>query len=332
MQRKPRYPKLNLGSKNEIAKRISGKKLPYIKALALINDVLQNFDKQWYDSEASKPEEEKYVRSAVGKPLGKLLELIDGKILAPHDHMVPSFIFGGLSGKNHIQAAHHLLGEKRGRTLIKLDVRRFFEQIQEKRVFYFFYSKCGCGKEAAQLLARLCCVPLGAKVSGGTEKSIARGFSTSPRLSAWCNLDLFQRLEWKMKRKLRGHDPRIAIFVDDIGITASRIDKEHMEKFRDVVLDLLANFDKNQPIPANPKKTKVIEFAAGAQHLGLKLGRSKLSMGSKTRSRRDKVHNMLTQPLTEEDKRSYIKKRSAYYTYGKLVKRNGLPLKKLKTS
>ncbi|HWB33921.1 MAG TPA: hypothetical protein VG753_01180 [Candidatus Paceibacterota bacterium] len=327
MQKK-RYPNINLSRKEDIAKRISGKKLPYIKARALVDDVLRNFDKYWYDSDASKPEDGKFVRSAVGTPLVKLLELVDAKILAPYDKMVPSFIFGGLSGKNHIQAAYHLLGEQKGRTLLKMDVRRFFEQIRERRVFYLFYSKCGCSKEAAQILARLCCVPLGPKGNSNPDHTIARGFATSPRLALWCNLDLFQRLEWKMRRKLRGHDPRIAIFVDDIGITASRIGEGKMEEFRAFAEKLLSDFDANQPVPTNPAKTDIIDFANGAQHLGLKLGRNKLSAGSKTRARRDSVRHALAQPLNKEERRYFVQKRRAYHVYDKLIKRRGQPAEK----
>lgn len=97
---KNRYPKISIGSKNELAKRISGKMFSYNDALGLINDVLANFDRYWYDSADSEPEKEKYVRSAVGSPLNKLLKLIDQKVLAPHDFLIPDFVFGGVSGKN----------------------------------------------------------------------------------------------------------------------------------------------------------------------------------------------------------------------------------------
>jgi hypothetical protein len=314
-----RYPVLGLRSKNELAKRISGKYLPYAKALALINDAVKNFDIYWYDSDQSEPGKEKYVRSAVGNSLGRLLELVDRKVLAPHDEMIPEFIFGGLSGRNHIQAAHHLLGEQRGRTLIKLDVRRFFEQVKEKRVFYFFFSKCGCSKEVSQLLSRLCCVPLGPKGSGAVEKSIARGFATSPRLALWCNLDLFIRLNWRSRRKLHGHDPELAIFVDDIGITASRIDKEHMEKFSETAEDLLKNFDRNQSLPINTTKKEVRTFVDGAEHLGLKLGRSKLTFGRKTRTKSDSVRNALARATSKDEKRDLIQKRRAYYVYRRQI-------------
>ena len=327
MFKNKRYPFINLASKNELAKRIMGKKLPYPMALQLINDAINNFDAYWYDSAHSDPKEEKFVRSAVGNSLGKLLKLIDRKVLAPYDVMVPDFIFGGLAGRNHIQAAYHLLGERRGRTLLKLDIRRFFEQIQEQRVFYFFNKKCGCSVKAARLLARLCCVPVGPKGSSSTKKTLARGFATSARLALWCNLDLFIRLEQKMKRKLYGYDPRIAIYVDDIGITASRVETEDIKKFCSMIENLLVDFDSNQRLPINPKKKEILLAKTGMEHLGLRLGR-KLSIGGKTRSKRDRISEALKWPLSKADRDHLREKQRAYYSYQQYIKKQGITVNK----
>jgi len=319
MSKHNRYPTLNLGSKNEIAKRISSDRLKYHGALALINDAMRNRNGYWYDSAESEPENEKFVRSAVGTPLGKLLKLIDTKILAPHDKLVPDFIFGGLSGRNHIQAARHLLGKQRNRALLKLDIRRFFEQIHKQRVFYFFHKKCGCSVKAARILSEVCCVPLGPKGSGRAEESIARGFATSPRLALWCNLDLFLRLSWEAKSEFRGHDPRIAIFVDDVGIMASRIDVKPLEEFSKKVENILANFDPNQPLPINPEKKKIMIYTKGIEHLGLRFGRNKLTMGRKARSKKDKIQHAIKQHPQGIEKRILLRKRKAYHIYQRQI-------------
>jgi len=314
-----RYPSLNLRSKNEIAKRISGGNLKYKEALDIVNKAICNGDKYWYDSDESEPENEKFVRSAVGTPLGKLLKLIDAKILAPHDRLVPDFIFGGLSGRSHIQAACFLLGKQRNRVLLKLDIRRFFEQIHKQRVFYFFHKKCGCSVKAARILSEICCVPLGPKGSGCAEESIARGFATSPRLALWCNLNLFLRLSWKAKTELKGHDSRIAVFVDDIGITASRIDMARLKEFSKKVENLLVNFDTNQPLPINPKKKVLMTYERNIEHLGLRFGRNKLTMGRKSRSIMDKIRDALNKHPSKTEKRILLEKRRAYHIYQRQI-------------
>ena len=310
-----RYPKLGIRSKYELAKRISDHTLPYRAALGLINNVLANHDRYWYDSKRSEPGKEKFVRSAKGTPLGKLLKLIDKKVLAPNDNLVPGFIFGGISGKDHVQAAQHLLGAKRQRVLLGLDIVHFFEQIHEQRVFYFFYKKCDCSKEASMLFAKLFCVPMGPKKLPLAEKTLARGFATSTRLALWCNLDTFLQIDRVAQKRFRGHDLRMAVFVDDIGITASRISYEDMKAFAPVIKDILENFDPNQSLPVHSEKTNIRTPLQGMEHLGVRLGRSKLTPGRKTRLRIDLLRRALKEQLPREERKKLLKKKSSYYAY-----------------
>ena len=162
--RRRRYPKLKIQSKNELAKHIDGARFPYEKALSLINNVQTNFDAYWKDHPTqSKPDKRKWVRNAAGTPLGRLLDLINVKVLTPADSLLPNFIFGGIGGLNHKAAVLHLLGNKRKRILLKLDITRFFEQIRYERVYHFFRDKCKCSDKGAKILADLCCVRHGSK-------------------------------------------------------------------------------------------------------------------------------------------------------------------------
>lgn len=124
---------------------------------------------------------------------------------------------------------------------------------------------------------------------------MARGFSTSSRLSVWCNLDTFLKIERIVKKDLKGKDPRIAIYVDDIGITASRATVEEMLSLYKKI-EALLGADKNQKLPLNNAKTKIILHSGetynsdGAlegrwsfEHLGSQMNRNSLSPGSKSR-------------------------------------------------
>ena len=312
MTKNKRYPQIKIRSKNELAKHLSGKKLLFEEALKLINDVIQNYDSYWKDSNSSEPKKNKYVRSAINTPLGKLLKLIDRKILAPHDNKIPEFIFGGIKGRNHIDASYSLLGKRRKRVLYKTDLKRFFEQISINRVSYFFHKKCGCSKKASELLANLCCVKLGSKGTQETDKVLTRGFSTSPRLAVWCNLDIFLRLSWRIKKILRGHDPRLAIYVDDIGVTGSRIDKDKIKSLANNIKNILLNFDANQELKINERKTGWKKFNKGVEHLGVELGRNKLGLGGKTKAKFHKV-NLLLKKGNRSDKILRIKKGLSVY-------------------
>lgn len=321
------YPKIGLRGIHEIAKRISHEQLSYSDALKLIRDVLMNHDLYWKDSKKySEPEKGKFVRDAWGTKLGLLLYLINTKILKPHDHLLPAFIYGGISDQNHLKAAKALLGSKRNRRLLSLDIKSFFENVTQSRVFYFFYNKARCKKEAAEILALICCVPEGKKGSGSSKRIIGRGFATSPRLAIWTNLDVFQKIYWKAKRMLKKHDPRLAIYVDDIGVTASNIDEDRMKIVCETISKTLSS-DKNQPLPINPKKTKNISFREGAEHLGTKLGRNKLSVGSKSKSKLDKLIKKLGGTKSKKEKKILINKKRAYHRYKQQIAKTNQPSK-----
>jgi len=314
---KNRYPNIVIRSKNELAKRISSKKLPPKEALSLINDVLINYDKYWKDSKKSNVKEQKFLRTTVGTPLNTLLRLIDRKILKPHDQLIPDFIFGGVSGRSHIDAAYSLLGEQRKRVLLEMDISKFYEQISRKRVFYFFHKKSGCSVKASNILADLCCVPLGKK--GGeqnkqTKLVLARGFSTSPRLAIWTNLDFFLKLKWEMHKQLKYHNPKIVMFVDDIGLSASRVSIEKMRSVQNEFEQILLNSDRNQPLPINQQKTLIQPFKDGAEHLGIRLGRNKISLGKQTQAKFNRVKTLIKKSGDNKLKKIMRKKR-AYHKY-----------------
>ena len=319
--RQHRYPKIFIRSKNDLAKRFITSNLAQAQALELINDVISNFNKYWRDSKHSQPEKNKYVRNAKCKPLGRLLKLTDKRLLAPHDVLIPGFIFGCVSGKSHIDAGYYLLGKQRERTLLALEIGRFFEQISENRVSHFFHNKGQCSKKAGILLASLCCVEEGPKGKGSNKRVLARGFATSTRLAAWCNLDIFLKLYWLVQKRLKNYDPRLAIFVDDIGISASRVPKETMQALAKEIENLLITSDQNQKLPVNPAKTFIYSYEQGIEHLGLNLGRNKLSFGSKTLSRKAQITNRLKTSTKKSEKRKLRIQRKSYFAYREQINR-----------
>jgi hypothetical protein len=329
MQPNKRYPRIFIRSKNELAKHLASKKAGQVETLNLINDVILNYDKYWKDSKHSQPLKGKYVRNARGTPLGVLLNKINKLVLAPHDKMLPDFIFGGVAGRNHKKAGEHLLGAKRRRVLLKMDVRSFFEGIGGERIFYLFKNKFLCSPKASRLLANICSVPLGPKDNPSSRRSIGRGFATSSRLAVWSNLDIFIKLDWFVRKALKGRDPKISIYVDDIGITASRVSKKEMERISLAVSELL-NSDHNQKLPLNPDKTKIISHEEGMEILGLRLNRNNLSIGPKTRKKLDKSKNVLKSKLSPNDRAAARAKHGALVRYKKSIEgANTLQIKKL---
>ncbi len=323
LKQKDKYPRLEIRNKNGLAKRISSEKFSKEKALDLINDVLENHDRFWGDVDsASEPEKAKYVRSCKGTKLGKLLSKIDKKILKPQDELVPDFIFGGLSERDHVKAVCFLLGKQRKRTLLKLDISKFFEQIKYQDVYDFFRFKCRCSSGVARIFANLCCVPTGPKeFKNENEKTLARGFATSTRLALWCKLFAFQRIYWEAKKKLNGHDPKIAIFVDDIGITGSNVSREEMQKLSDRIEKILIGY--GLPLNQEKKEKGIVSYLdKSMEHLGLGIGRNKIYFGEKTRRRQSEVTDQLKRDdLTLIEKKSLVRKNKAYKQGSSYIKK-----------
>lgn len=277
------YPKLGLRSKTEIARRLSGKNLTREQILVLLNDALKNHEELWKDSKRhSKPLENKFVRDAKGTSLGTLLSEIDEKILAVNDHLLPGFVFGK-KGANYVDAALQLLGTKRKRVYLKQDVSTFFENISYQRVYDFFLIKTKCKPEAASILATLCCVPKGRKGSGSNEMILARGFATSSRLAAWTNRDTFNAVNNHVYKALQGHNPRFIVYVDDLGVSASRVTEEKMHSLADEIATILQTHDHNQPLPEKRGKRKVKAYNKHPEILGAELTKNGLKISHKTR-------------------------------------------------
>lgn len=293
-----RYPRIAIHNKNELAKRISDRSVSYQKKLELINNCIANKTSYWRDNlRMSDPKKEKWVRDASYTPLGILLKDINNKILKPLDFAIPNFIYGGVSGRCTKDAALASLGNRRKRTMLKIDMKSFYEQISEKRISDLFQYKFGCGKNVSKTIANIVCVPAGCKGSNSSKITLARGFATSSRLAIWANMDFFLKVRNLTLRTLKGHDPKIVVYIDDIIITASRVDTGIMLKLYTKINKLL-RFDKNQPLSLNYAKSVIINYLGESylingnknahkpyEALGLKLGRNKIYIGAKTHAR-----------------------------------------------
>jgi len=329
------YPQLKIMSKSYLAKRLTTKKLDHTKTLALINYTISNFDQLWDDHPTeSKPKKLKWVRDASRTQLGVLLKAIDRNILKPNDYLLPSFIFGGVNGLDHKAALKSLLGVRRKRIILKMDITRFYEQIKEDRVFSLFYNHkmFACSKEVAKIVAGLCCVSHGAKDNPDDYKTIARGFPTSSRLSVWCNLEVFLKIERLVKKELRGKDPRIAIYVDDIGITASKASVQEMVTLYEKIKVILEE-NEYQKLPLNNSKTKIVLHSGDTynskgeyegkwafEHLGGQMNRNHVVPGSKTRWKISEIAFKVKQANGKN--KAFNKKQKALKRYKAYLKRD----------
>ena len=283
------YPSLNLKAKKFLAKRLSNytKKYSHEDILRLIDYCEKNKDNLWIDHLKSDVENLKIMRASRGE-LWKLLKLINKALLAPYDNLLSSCIHGGVRGKSNITAVKSMLNERKNRFLLRIDLSSFYEQIDIGMVHGFFYG-CGCSHNVAKLLSNMCCIRKGEKTNPENEACLARGFSPSARLAIWCNYNFFVKIQNLINRKLKKYNPKIAIYVDDIGITASGISEKKLTN----ICDEIINIAKNDKITVNMKKTEILSPTDTQEHLGIKMHYKTLSLSNKTKSKKKVLLNKI---------------------------------------
>jgi hypothetical protein len=214
--------------------------------------------------------------------------------LKAYDDCLPSYVHGGVTGeyikssgfkmpKCTQSAALSLIDGKKGRWLLRLDLKSFFEQVTQENVIKLFMEDFKCSPRIAWIVGNLCCVRKGAKEKNSEtkEKILARGFATSGRLAAWCNLLFFKNLELLIKKELKDHSPLFAIFVDDIGISAVNVTKLQLKQLAQKIIDL-AKLHGLIVHPVDSEKTEIIPPQKVKEHLGLRLTRKKIFPSIKT--------------------------------------------------
>ena len=279
------YPNLNIQSKNILYKRLfSGKNEDIKVGKKLLLDGLNNFNELWRDNKKmSEPEKEKWVRDCSSTKLSIILKKIDVLLLKPLDKYLPNILHGGISsefkkytGTIHKRgtqtAAVSIIDGRRKRWFLGMDLQRFFEQVSQEKVKKLF-KNLGCGERVAYMLSEFCCVELGSKnYSYGNNKVLARGFAPSVRLAIWCNIKFFIALEKIVKKEFKGKFPKIAVFIDDIGITAVKVDQNQIKKLEAKISILAQEFG----VIINNDKTRILSPDLPKEFVGQKIGNNKI--------------------------------------------------------
>ena len=85
-----------------------------------------------------------------------------------------------------------------------------------------------------------------------------------------------------MQKKLCDHFPKLAIFVDDIGITAVGVKEEKLEELRDEIIALA----KQNGLIINSGKTKIVPPNKTKEYVGIHITNRKIFPSSATNRKR----------------------------------------------
>jgi hypothetical protein len=288
-----KHPKLNLRTEKDLLSFLNAAKSIKTKNKTLKQQVTlkdlqylrDNAHLDWNDHPVeSNPKKKKYVRSLKpGSSLNIANRRLNSALKQTLDKHVPQIFYGSVSKKSHIQAAGTLCNG-RNTTIISLDIKRFFESISCDRINRFFCKAC-CSPDIAKVLVGITCVPLGPKNEPVSDSSLARGFSTSPRLALWATFEIFVKLNRVLQKRFSHLSPRIVVFVDDVGISIKNATKDDITVVKETAFAIIES-DRNGinlELHKKPPKLKVRHISKTAEHLGLVIGKSSLAPGFKTR-------------------------------------------------
>ncbi len=286
---KPTYPPLSIHSKKQLESLAGNNKAATVKEWITLCS--QDCSKLWRDNvRLSDPTKDKFVRTAKGTALGKLLTLLDRRVLKPHDELLPPYLFGGLHKRNHIQAALNLVGTQNERIFIFLDLQRFFEQITFDRIVDLLYKDMGCSLRAARWITNLVCVPEGPKNQPTGNRVLARGFPTSSRIAIWVCLKFFSELNNLLKHRWSTkHDARLSIFVDDIGISVSDINSRQAQ----ALVKAINRLAEKHSLIFNPTKIRVLRYDEAVTHLGLQIKKNRVIPSRQTQGKLHRYQSQL---------------------------------------
>lgn len=196
--------------------------------------------------------------------LRKIQRRINSRILADKDMVKwPVYLYGSISnqeydvedfslnGKDYVSCAARHCG---ARSLLKLDVQSFFDNIHFDAVFDIFSGFFKYPEEVSRILATLCC----------RGEHVVQGGITSSYLASLCMYDV----EGNVAKRLHRKGLVYTRLVDDITISAKSV-KADFSYAKNLVIAMLESKD----LPVNDAKTQI--HRAGTKPLtvhGLRVG------------------------------------------------------------
>jgi RNA-directed DNA polymerase len=137
----------------------------------------------------------------------------------------PKFMFSGFPGRSAVQNANaHLSGVE----MVKIDITRFYQNSDGRRVFRFFQDTMKCAPDVAGILCDLTTI---AGTTGAVQSHLPTGAVTSPILAYYSYMALFDELEGLATE----YNLRMTVMVDDITFSGVGADYKLLSQARRII-------------------------------------------------------------------------------------------------
>lgn len=155
---------------------------------------------------------------------------------------IPSFEFGGVQKKSAIKNVRLHIGNN---YVLRTDIQHFFPNTKYNNVYNFFHFQLMMSVDCATILAHLTTDT----VLSANHRSLPQGYPSSPLLSLYCYIDLFNELN----RFSKNNHLIFSAYYDDITMSSSKfIPYSYLHQVRRIIHKYGFN--------AHPQKTKLVKI------------------------------------------------------------------------
>lgn len=131
---------------------------------------------------------------------------------------VPDYLHSAVRGRSYLTNARAHIGD---RSLIKIDVAKFYQSVPQYKVMHFFRDVMKCSGDVAGLLANLICF----------NKKLATGSAVSPIISYYTYKGMFDGLDELAK----SYGLVMSCYVDDITMSGQNANSEVLHEARTII-------------------------------------------------------------------------------------------------
>lgn len=151
---------------------------------------------------------------------------------------IPCYAFGGIPKLNYVDNASKHLDK---RYLLLVDISNFFPSTNASYVYDFFYNKLNMAKDIAKIMMLI------TTEDKGSRRCIPQGYPTSPLLSLFSYIDMFEEIDSFSKN----NNLTFSVYYDDITLSSNKfIDPNIKRKIIKII--------KKYNLEVNSKKTRLV--------------------------------------------------------------------------
>lgn len=145
--------------------------------------------------------------------------------------ITPNYLHSGKRGCSYVTNAEEHVG---ARSIFKIDVSRFFENVLWKDVFAFFRHALKCSPDVSALLANLCTVERRERPENDPRKRdrhLPTGSPISQCLAYWCFAKMFDSIAGLAHAR----NLKLTVYVDDITLSGLKVSRTTQVQVRRII-------------------------------------------------------------------------------------------------